>query len=116
METNQENNILDAMKAQPVSASVTKNESVNAMAEDVLNTVTTIVLWVGIISAVIMFFAGVMVMADYEEALGIGLIVGSILVLVISLIQWAFSKTFINISRNLFNLNYKLENIQKKMN
>lgn len=115
METNQENNILDAMKAQPVSASATKNESVNALAENILNTVTTIILWIGIISAVITFLAGVSVLADGEK-LGIGLIVGSILLAVISLIQWAFSKTFINISRNLFNLNYKLENIQKKMN
>ena len=116
METNQENNILDAMKAQPVSASVTKNESVNASAENILNTVTTTILWIGIISAVIMLIAGLSVMVDYEVALGVGLLVGSILVLVISLIQWAFSKTFINISRNLFNLNYKLEKIQEKMN
>lgn len=119
METNQNNTIMDAMKVQPIKTQAIPQESVNSSAENVLNTVATIGLCVGIVASIILLFTGFGQLGDWNERdkiIGSILCGVSVLTLILSLIQWAFVKTFINISRNLFNLNHKVDSIEGKLN
>ena len=117
METNQNNTILDAMKTPQVIAGTNKQERVNSSAESVLNVVATLGLCIGIIAAFIILLYGIDQLGSrYTQTSGAILCGVSILTLILSLIQWAFAKTFINMSRNLFNLNYKVESIKDKLN
>ena len=119
METNQNNTIMDAMKVQPIKTQAISQESVNSSAENILNTVATIGLCVGIVASIILLFTGFGQMGNWTERdqiIGLILCGVSVLTLVLFLIQWAFMKTFINISRNLFNLNHKVDSIKGKLN
>lgn len=119
METNQNNTIMDAMKVQPIKTQAISQESVNSSAENILNTVATIGLCVGIVASIILLFTGFGQMGNWRERdqiIGLILCGVSVLTLVLFLIQWAFMKTFINISRNLFNLNHKVDSIKGKLN
>ena len=58
METNQNNTIMDAMKVQPIKTQAIPQESVNSSAENVLNTVASIGLGVGIAASIILLFTG----------------------------------------------------------
>ena len=115
METNQNNTIMDAMKVQPIKTQAIPQESVNSSAENVLNTVATIGLLVGIVASFILLVVGIGQIGDWNERdkiIGSILCGVSVLTLILSLIQWAFVKTFINISRNLFNLNHKVQSYE----
>lgn len=119
METNQNNTIMDAMKVQPIKTQAIPQESVNYSAENILNTVASIGLGVGIAASIILLFTGFGQIGGWNERdkiIGLILCGVSVLTLVLSLIQWAFVKTFINISRNLFNLNHKVNSIEGKLN
>lgn len=98
---------------------------VNSSAESILNIFSIILLVLGIIASISMIIAGIDVGTSIESTedlaflpipKGLLLVVGGIIVLFATLIQWAIFKLFINISRNLFNLNYRMEEINEKMN
>ena len=98
--------------------------NVNSSAENILNIFSSILLILGVIASIIwiiigsMAFFGVNVegIEFLSVATGIQAIAIGVVVLLVSLIQWAMIKLFINISRNLFNLNYRVEEISNKLN
>lgn len=76
------------------------SHSTNATAETIVNVLAILVLMAGVIAGVALIGSGAT--SDYGEET---LIIIGVIVIIISMIQWAFMKIVINISRNLFNIN-----------
>ena len=94
-----------------------KEYSVNSAAEGLLNvflTIHVIIGWIFAIAAlaVSIYFAQEMVM----PALIIVGAVAALLILFIFYFGWAMYKLFINISRNLFNINERIKSIDEGLN
>lgn len=89
-------------EAEPVRNSYSSH-STNATAETIINVLATLLLFGGIIGGIALIIAGITDASRY----GAGPVefFGGFLVIFISVIQWAFTKIIINISRNLFNIN-----------
>jgi hypothetical protein len=86
--------------------------SVNPIAESVVNILATILFIIGFIISFVSIVGGIILLTDdvwSYPAYGIGLIVGGIVWFIISIIQWAWFKIIVNISRNLFNINEQLK-------
>ena len=93
------------------------SHSTNAAAETVLNALAELLLIAGLIGGAILIWVGVSVTSIdshyfsyyWEEGirtiLGISVIIIGVIVIIASIIQWASMKIYINISRNLFNIN-----------
>lgn len=88
--------------------------AVSPTAENTVNTIAALLLAVGIIGAVIGFFGGIIEFQDDEAAIGWAFLGGGFLVFLSGLISWAFLKVFVNISRNLYNINDVLHDIKNK--
>lgn len=88
-----------------------KEYSVNPKAESLLNFCLTIHLILGWIIALAAIGVSVYFAMDREEYIIIGAgVLGAIVILFLFYIVWATYKLFINISRNLFNINENLKN------
>ncbi|MDE6624161.1 MAG: hypothetical protein K2K30_07215 [Alistipes sp.] len=94
----QENVFQSVMESEPVQRRYSSH-STNSLAEIVINVLAILWLIVGLLAS-IAFFA----LAAKEEPEALFMFLG-IFSIIISLIQWAFVKIFVNISRNLFNIN-----------
>lgn len=122
MAENQEtNSFIEAMesekpKASPQAEEIEKNSKyeVNPTAENTVNTVAGILLIIGIIGAFAGLVGGLGMFSDNETAAGWGFISGGVMVFLIGLLEWAFLKVFVNISRNLYNINDVLQEIKNK--
>ena len=125
MENNQYDILNDAMKQPEPTQSQQQYshnsncssayESVDPSAERFLDGVNTTLKIIGIILACIGVIASIVMANELEEGCLIG-IFGSLFMLIMVLIAWATIKVFINISRNLFNINNRLEQIENKLN
>lgn len=82
--------------------------SVNASAETVVNVLAIVTLIGGIIGCIALFIAG----SDMTHG-GEAMVIGGIALLVIAVLQWAFLRILVNISRNLFNINSFLRSREK---
>jgi len=119
---NQENNsFIEAMGAEKpeIAPQVEEIEkiskyAVSPAAENTVNTVAGILLAIGILGAVIGFFGGIIEFSDDETAAGWGFIGGGAVIFLAGLLEWAFLKVFVNISRNLYNINDVLHEIKNK--
>lgn len=122
MAENQETNtFVNAMGTEKNKVSISENEidkiskyAVNPKAENTINIVATLLLICGIIAAIVFFILGIIDFTwdDVEEGFiswGIG--VASFLV---GWLEWAALKVFVNISRNLYNINDTLNEIKNK--
>lgn len=76
--------------------------------EMVLETVSTVVLWAGILVGVILFFIGKYMIDDSEEAIGYALLITIIPTVLSSVVVWAVLRVLCNISNNLNDINKKL--------
>lgn len=122
MADNQENNsFIEAMGAEKPENAPQVEEiekiskyAVSPAAENTVNTVAGILLAIGILGAVIGFFGGVIEFTDDEAAAGWGFIGGGVVIFLAGLLEWAFLKVFVNISRNLYNINDVLHEIKNK--
>lgn len=81
------------------------NYSVNPAAEGVASTIASIALAIGIIGLI------VGIILDISIGLDGTAVVGGILSFVVGLEAWAVIKVFVNMSRNLFKINDKLDKI-----
>lgn len=122
MADNQENNsFIEAMGAEKpeIAPQVEEIEkiskySVSPAAENTVNTVAGVLLVIGILGAVIGFFGGIIEFSDDEAAAGWAFIGGGVIFFLAGLLEWAFLKVFVNISRNLYNINDVLHEIKNK--
>ena len=122
MADNQENNsFIEAMGAEKpeIAPQVEEIEkiskyAVSPAAENTVNTVAGILLAIGILGAVIGFFGGFIEFTEGETAAGWGFIGGGVVIFLAGLLEWAFLKVFVNISRNLYNINDVLHEIKNK--
>lgn len=87
---------------------------VNPTAEKIVNTIANVILVVGIIAGIILLWVGITLKREYNldayEIYGIIILI-TIIVIIASLVQWAFLKVYINISRNLYNVNAILKSL-----
>lgn len=81
------------------------SHSTNAAAETIVNVVAILVLIAGIFCGMALIGNGVDLNNSFRGNGGTVLIIAGVIVIIISIIQWAFMKIVINISRNLFNIN-----------
>lgn len=88
--------------------------AVNPAAEGTVNTVAGILLAIGIIGGVIGLFGGMMAFNEDESRVAWSFIIGGLLIFLTGLMEWAFLKVFVNISRNLYNINDVLHEIKDK--
>lgn len=80
------------------------SHEVNPAAEKVVNSLANVILWIGCIIAAFMVIYGLSVSALYGFAmLGVGIVI-----VVSVIVQWAFLRVVVNISRNLYNINEAL--------
>lgn len=123
MAGNQEtNSFIEAMKTKKPEASLEEKieemskYSVNPGAERVANTVAQVVLWLFNIFGIITVIAGIAMAEEggYMEATGITSIIAGVILLIIGIIVWAGLKMFVNMSRNLYNINDVLHEIKNK--
>lgn len=122
MAENQENNsFIEAMGAEKpeVTPEVEEIEkiskyAVSPAAESTVSTVAGILLAIGIIGAVVGFFSGLIEFGDDEPAAGWAFLGGGLLIFLTGLLEWAFLKVFVNISRSLYNINDVLHEIKNK--
>ena len=122
MAENQEtNSFIEAMGAEKpvVTQEVEEVEkiskyAVSPAAESTVSTVAGILLGIGILAAVIGFFGGIIEFGDDESAAGWAFLGGGLLVFLTGVLEWAFLKVFVNISRNLYNINDVLHEIKNK--
>ncbi len=100
---------------QTFSQHISASEDVNPEAEKILINITGLILAIGGIASLIMIISGLVLISEggYDELLGGFMLIFGTLLLIIALIQWAFARVFTNISRNLFNLNDKVEELKK---
>jgi len=118
MENNQTNLINEMIKQEPEQPQASNEtnssyESVNSDAETILNIVAISILCGGIFISVFLFIMGITALEGREKTTGTIILAGGALNLIFSIIQWAFAKVFINMSRNLFNLNTRIKEMQK---
>lgn len=87
--------------------------SVNSSAEAIINFLATVLLVLGMIISITAIIGGIAYLDSdsgmMDSSYGIGGIVGGIILLLIFLVQWAWFKLMVNISRNLFNINELLK-------
>lgn len=104
-EQEQENVFQSIMESEsePVRNSYSSH-STNAAAETIINVLATLLLIAGIIGGIVIIGAGVNSLGSYWGG-GEFEIIAGVIVIIVSIIQWAFMKIFINVSRNLFNIN-----------
>lgn len=80
------------------------SHEVNPAAEKVVNSLANVILWIGCIIAAFMVIYGLSVSALHGFAmLGVGIVI-----VVSVIVQWAFLRVVVNISRNLYNINEAL--------
>lgn len=105
-----------------------KLHRVNSGAEDILNLCLTIWLVLGIILSLIIISTGVVCIGTEDlfanstplflneigSTAGISLMILGCITLFLTVLKWAILKVIINISRNLFNLNIRVERISHK--
>lgn len=77
--------------------------SYNATAEIIFNVLATLLLIGGIVGGIVLIITGTIDPSGY--GVGTVMVIWGVVVIFISVIQWAFTKIIINISRNLFNIN-----------
>ena len=88
-----------------------KEYSVNPKAESLLNACLTVLLVLGWITALAAIGVSVYYAMEMEEYYIIGAgVLGAAVILFIFYCAWATYKLFINMSRNLFNINENLKN------
>ena len=90
--------------------------AVNPSAESTVNGIASFLLIMGCIACFICLIVGMGQLSDSgygHKTIGWTTILTGIIVFVISLIQWAFMKVFVNISRNLYNINDILHQIKE---
>ena len=95
--------------------------STNSSAESILNIVIGVMLVIGLIISVGLIALGIIAMTDSSAvddigsysgaAVGLICIVMGVVNIIVTLIGWAMGKLWINISRNLFNINNKVDAI-----
>jgi len=74
--------------------------------EKILETFANVILIIGIIAGVILFCVGIWSVIDFGEY-GLLFVLGAVLVVLISAVQWAFVRVFVNISNSLKDINRK---------
>ena len=87
--------------------------AVNPVAEGTVNCVAGFMLAIGIIGCFILLILGFYQFDDGVDSLGWTFIGISIAVLLIGIVEWAFLKVFVNISRNLYNINAAIHELKK---
>ena len=85
---------------------------VNPVAESTLNVVAVIVLVIGILSGLIVLFAGIL--SDDSLWLMYGLIAGPAMFLFSGLLPWACIKVVVNMSRNLHAIREELLELKNR--
>lgn len=96
-------------KSQTTLESINEKAS-STKAEKILDTIATIILWLGTIECVGAFIAGLSMFLTYQDSyrhatesiVGLILAILSIILFPIILVTWAKLKVMVNISRNLF--------------
>ena len=87
--------------------------NVNSIAEAVASTVASIILWLFLIIGFGAIIIGFMLYKDKAmEPEAVAAIIGSgIVVIITGVLNWAGLKMFVNISRNLYNINDAVRNL-----
>ena len=88
--------------------------AVSPTAENIVNGIAGFMLAIGLIALLVGLLGGMGEFSDGETALGWAFLGGGIVLFLISLVEWAFLKVFVNISRNLYNINDVLHEIKNK--
>lgn len=107
-----------AVEAAPVRAegSFSRYYDTNDSAEKIVRIASIILLVLGCIFGVIAVLAGLYTYAEIEqETVLFSSLISGVLIVLSSIICWAFMNILVNISRNLANLNKRVENIDKKL-
>ncbi len=87
---------------------------VSPAAESTVNTIAGILLIIGCLGALVGLIGGLGQISDGDSTAGWGFLGGGLAFFLIGLIEWAFLKVFVNISRNLYNINAVLHEIKNK--
>lgn len=122
MADNQEtNSFIEAMGTEKHKVSIPVEEiekiskySVNPKAESVADLVAKFFLGFNIFLAFACIIAGIVLIGDFEEEIGIAILLSSIIFVVVGIVIWATLKIIVNISRNLYNINTVLHEIKDK--
>ncbi|MBQ7222444.1 MAG: hypothetical protein IJS02_03140 [Bacteroidales bacterium] len=95
--------------------------STNSSAESILDFTLSFLRIIGILFSAVLIVIGILSLTgesffdDYAIPIGILFIVLGGLNIICTLLNWALGKLWINMSRNLFNINDKLESIVDAM-
>ena len=122
MAENQENNsFIEAMGAEKPEVTIQVKEiqklskyAVSPAAESTVNAVAIVLLVIGFLGAGTGLFGSLIVFSNDEPATGWAFIGGGFIVFLAGLLEWAFLKVFVNISRSLYNINDVLHEIKNK--
>ncbi len=99
----------DGAQAKGASNPTKEDLFVNPAAEKFVSGLAKVLLWLGIVVAVILFLASIALFSSYEaESAWVCLFV-SVYCVFMSVFMWAFLRVFVNISRNLFNIHTALK-------
>ena len=93
---------ISAMKNAPINS-----YQVNPTAENVVNVLANIILWIGCILSIIGVIYG-LIMIGTDWLIGGYILIASLVVIIATIVQWAFLRVVVNISRNLYNINEAL--------
>lgn len=103
MNEQKENVFQSVMESEPVQMRYSSH-STNSSAETIINVLAALLLIAGVIGGFALIISGANSSGGYYDAGPVEIVLG-IIVIFISVIQWAFVKIIINMSRNLFNIN-----------
>lgn len=120
-EKQEPNPFLAAMNAEkptstpPVEDTIAVSKySVNPAAENTVNVVAVVLLVIGIIGAAVGLIGGLVMFAEDEAGTGWAFFGIGLALFLTGLLEWAFLKVFVNISRNLYNINDALHELKNK--
>ncbi len=85
---------------------------VNPAAENAVNTVARVILVLGIIIGFVLFLGGLGYIGKNEPIIVCGMMLAAMIVVILAIVLWAFLKVLVNISRNLYNINSNINNLQ----
>lgn len=107
----QNNPFIQAMSedAATLKSRETNDSQVDLNSERFISKLAIFIRWFGILFSVVMIIAGIVIISDTEDNIGIVLIVVGLILLISSIIQSALLRVIANISTNLFFINKTLQ-------
>lgn len=95
------------------STIIEKNHEVNPVAEGVANGVAGFLFYACIIIATVFLGYGIYTCSNIAAQAGLPLIGAAVAIFIVGLISWATIKLFVNISRNLYNIDDSIRNLYR---